>query len=58
VRLAHAPTNPREFQTLARQMAEILKGGAASDPDLPYRAASGANGDAAPAPAVNDVVAG
>ncbi len=25
VRLAHAPTNPREFQNLARQMAEILK---------------------------------
>jgi carbonic anhydrase len=25
VRLAHAPTNPREFQDLARQMAEILK---------------------------------
>ena len=34
VHLAHAPTNPREFQTLALQMAEILKDGAASDPDL------------------------
>ena len=55
VRLAQAPTNPREFQSLARQMAEILKDGAASDPDLPYRVATG-NGDgaAAAAPAVKD----
>jgi carbonic anhydrase len=59
VRLARAPTDPSEFQTLARQMAEILRGGAASDPDLPYRTASGvANADAAAAPAVNDGVVG
>jgi carbonic anhydrase len=30
VRLAHAPTNPSEFQSLAQQMAEIFKSGAAS----------------------------
>jgi carbonic anhydrase len=41
VRLAQAPTNPREFQTLARQMAEILKDGATTDPNLIYRAGSG-----------------
>jgi len=50
VQLAHAPTNPREFQSLARQMAEILKDGAASDPDLPYRAAAG-HGNGEPAAA-------
>lgn len=53
VRLAHAPTNPREFQNLARQMAEILREGAASAPDLPYRPTHGA-GDGEPAPAATD----
>ncbi len=32
VRLAHAPTNPREFQVLACQMAEILRDGAGPSP--------------------------
>jgi carbonic anhydrase len=31
VRLAQAPANPREFQALARQMAEILKDQSATD---------------------------
>ena len=38
VRLAQAPANPREFQALARQMAEILK------PESPDRETSGENG--------------
>ncbi len=53
VRLAHAPTNPREFQSLARQMAEILKDGAASDPELPYRATlRDGNGEPVSSPAI------
>ncbi len=39
VRLAHAPTNPREFQSLARRMAEILR------PRPDDREAAGGNGD-------------
>jgi carbonic anhydrase len=35
VRLAHAPTNPREFQTLATQMAQILKTSGESWPGSP-----------------------
>jgi carbonic anhydrase len=50
VRLAHAPTNPREFQALARQMAEILKDGGASAAGLTYRLDRG-DGDGEPAPA-------
>src|SRR6185312_7245345 len=54
VRLAHAPTNPREFQALARQMAEILKDGGASAAGLTYRLDRGdGNGEPAPAPAVD-----
>lgn len=50
VRLAHAPTNPREFEALARQMAEILKGGAATDPSLDHVAGKGsAGGESEPA---------
>jgi carbonic anhydrase len=33
VRLAHAPTNPKEFHALAIQMAQILKPGCDSRPD-------------------------
>jgi carbonic anhydrase len=56
VRLAQAPTNPREFQSLARQMAEILKDGTASDhSDRPYRTAPGdGNGNGEPASAASD----
>ncbi len=55
VRLAHAPTNPREFQSLARQMAEILKDGAASDRELVFRNTAGnGNGEPATAPVVTD----
>jgi carbonic anhydrase len=58
VRLAHAPANPREFQSLARQMAEILKGGAASDPSLPYRIGlRDGNGAATSAPTVDEGLA-
>ncbi|MHB1559219.1 MAG: hypothetical protein ACYC61_17330, partial [Isosphaeraceae bacterium] len=35
VRLAHAPTNPREFQILACQMAEILRDGTGTHPSVP-----------------------
>jgi carbonic anhydrase len=55
VRLAHAPTNPREFQSLARQMAEILRDAAASDPnhyDGIVKAVD--NDEPAAAPAVSD----
>jgi carbonic anhydrase len=58
VHLAHAPSNPREFQTLARQMAEILRDGAAGAPDLPYRAAAGdGNGEPARSPTARDASA-
>jgi carbonic anhydrase len=55
VRLAHAPTNPKEFQSLARRMAEILRGGAATASNLADRTAEGnGNGEAIPNPVVTD----
>jgi carbonic anhydrase len=50
VRLAQAPTNPREFHALAIQMAEILKPGREWRPELSLAdAASAGNGAQAPA---------
>jgi carbonic anhydrase len=55
VRLAQAPTNPKEFQSLARQMAEILKDGGVSGSDPAYRVDAGnSNGEPATAPTVKD----
>jgi carbonic anhydrase len=49
VRLAQAPANPREFQALARQMAEILR------PEFQAREVTGGNGLAmVPAMVVSD----
>jgi carbonic anhydrase len=52
VRLAHAPTNPREFQSLARQMAELLKDGDEPAPP-PEAAPAGDNGKIAAEPEIS-----
>jgi hypothetical protein len=56
VRLPRAPTNPREFQSLARQMVEILKEGAAEPRPYDRIGMPAGNGEAtaAPAPSVSD----
>jgi carbonic anhydrase len=46
VRLAHAPTSPKEFRALAVQMAEILKPAADSSIDHARRTDASANGEA------------
>ena len=55
VRLAQAPTNPRDFQVLARQMADLLRTPAGGDRTIPDHAdgASAANGNPAAAPEIS-----